>query len=150
MNERWPDQRGIRHVRCELGVLNCQISMPGRPLPVRQIPIPNRPGHPALRGGYPNPIPTPIKKIASILRTIYTTSLFAMDSNNNQSMESIKTRCPICNGEVNKSRPSDREVKSNVLCQNEYYVHYKDVNGLDVLNKHTEAHVNAPEKRFAI
>lgn len=65
-------------------------------------------------------------------------------------MESIKTRCPICNGEVNKSRPSDREVKSNVLCQNEYYVHYKDVNGLDVLNKHTEAHVNAPEKRFAI
>jgi uncharacterized Zn finger protein (UPF0148 family) len=63
-------------------------------------------------------------------------------------MESIKTQCPICGESVNKSRESDREVKHHVVCQNEYYIHYRDVNGLDVLNKHTEARVNAPEKRF--
>lgn len=68
---------------------------------------------------------------------------------NEQPMDQIKMNCPICGNQVHKSRPSDREIKHSVLCQNEYYIHYKDVNGLDVLNKHTEAHVNAPEKRFS-
>ncbi len=64
-------------------------------------------------------------------------------------MDAVKMSCPICGRPVHKSRPSDREIKNHVVCQNEYYVHYTDVNGMDVLNKHTEAHVNAPEKRFS-
>lgn len=128
-----------------------QFSMPECPLPGPGNPIPDARTSPAVFVGSPTYITTPNKKIfQTILRASYTTSLFAMDSNNNEPMDQIKMKCPICNGEVHKSRPSDREIKHNVLCQNEYYIHYRDVNGHDVLNKHHEAHVNAPEKRFGL
>jgi hypothetical protein len=61
----------------------------------------------------------------------------------------IKTICPICNTEVIKTRELDREIKTNVICANEFYVHYRDTNGRNVLNKYPEALVSAPENRFA-
>jgi hypothetical protein len=62
----------------------------------------------------------------------------------------IKTFCPICSKDVIKTREVEREVKTNVLCVNEYYVHYRDAHGRDVLNKFPEANVNSPETRFKI
>jgi hypothetical protein len=60
----------------------------------------------------------------------------------------IEMSCPICGQSVQKSRESVRDVKNHVVCHNEYYTHYKDVNGNDILNKLPEALVAAPEHRF--
>jgi predicted RNA-binding Zn-ribbon protein involved in translation (DUF1610 family) len=62
--------------------------------------------------------------------------------------DAVEMKCPICNHEVIKSRESEREIKNNVMCENEYYVHYKNVHDQDVLNKFPEANVNSPETRF--
>jgi len=62
----------------------------------------------------------------------------------------IETHCPICDKPVTKIKETDHEIKNHVICQNEFYIHYVDTKGANVLIKHPEAHVNAPEKRFAI
>lgn len=58
------------------------------------------------------------------------------------------TTCPICGGLVNKPTKSDAERRNMIVCENEYYVHFVDRNGHDVLQQFITPRTSPDNIRF--
>lgn len=65
-------------------------------------------------------------------------------------LEQIQMVCPICGGAVTKVKESSKPVKRNVVCDNEFYVHYIDHESNHVVIKLPEPDVSPDALRFSV
>lgn len=58
------------------------------------------------------------------------------------------TNCPICGIRVNKPTKSDEERRNMIVCENEYYVHFVNRKGHNILQQFITPRTSPDEIRF--